>query len=190
MSLGANENKVVFGLEKVAFAVATLDESNAATYAAPITCPGARSISLEPQGDLEPWYADNIAYYTVDNFTGYSGDLEVAKFPDDIMAAIWHEAEATNGIKYEEVGVEAVHFALLFEFKGDKNKIRHVFYNCTGTRPAVSGATTEDTTEPQTSTTTITASTIHVLDKEVVKGRCGPDDSAYTNFYTAVQLPA
>lgn len=190
MALGANENKVVYGLEKVAFAVATLDENNAATYETPIMCPGARSISLEPQGDLEPWYADNIAYYTVDNFTGYSGDLEAAKFPDDIMAAIWHEAEATNGIKYEEVGVEAVHFALLFEFKGDKNKIRHVFYNCTGTRPAVSSATTEDTTEPQTSTTTITASTVHVLNKDVVKGRCGSDDSAYANFYTEVQLPA
>lgn len=187
----STENKVVYGLEKVGFAIATIAADGTATYATPIMNPGARSISLEPQGDLEPWFADNMAYYTVDNFNSYSGDLEVAKFTDDVMAAIWHEAEATNGVRYEEVGVEAVHFALLFEFKGDKEKVRHVFYNCTGTRPAVSGSTTEDTTEPQTSTTTITATSIHVADlnKDVIKGRCKQDDAGYANFYTAVVVP-
>lgn len=185
------ENKVVFGLEKVAFAVATIADNGSATYGTPIMNPGARSISLEPQGDLSPWYADNIAYYVVDDFNSYSGSLEVAKFLDDVLEAIWHEAEAVNGIRYEEAGTEAVHFALLFEVKGDKEKVRHVFYNCTGTRPAISGATTEDSTEPQTSTSTITATSVYVsaLDKNVFKGRCKPGDDAYDNFYTAVALP-
>lgn len=185
------ENKVVFGLEKVGFAVATIAADGSATYGTPIMNPGARSIALEPQGELTPWYADNIAYYIADNFSSYSGDLEVAKFTDDIMEAIWHEAEAANGIRYEEAGVEAVHFALLFEIKGDQEKVRHVFYNCTGTRPAVSGSTTEDSVEPQTSTSTITATSIYVsgLQKNVFKGRCKPTDTAYTNFYTAVALP-
>lgn len=185
------ENKVVFGLEKVAFAVATIAADGSATYAAPIMNPGAVSISLEPQGDLEPWYADNIAYYTADNFSSYEGDLEVAKFLDAIMAAIWHEAEATNGVRYEETGLEAVHFALLFEFKGDVEKVRHVFYNCTGTRPAVTSATTEDTTEPQTVSTSITATTVYVpdLQKNVIKGRAKQTDAAYNNWYTAVALP-
>lgn len=186
------ENKVVFGLEKVAFAVATIAADGSATYATPIMNPGARSISIEPQGDLAPWYADNIAYYVSDNFNSYSGDLEVAKFLDSIMAAIWHEAEANNGIRYEEVGVEAVHFALLFEFKGDVEKVRHVFYNCTGTRPAVSSATTEDSTEPQTSTSTITATSIYVpgLGKDIIKGRCKQADAGYANFYEAVVVPS
>lgn len=186
------ENKVVFGLEKVAFAIATIAADGSATYATPIMNPGARSISLDPQGDLTPWYADNIAYYVADDFNSYQGGLEVAKFLDAIMAAIWHEAEATNGIRYEEVGVEAVHFALLFEFKGDKEKVRHVFYNCTGTRPAVSSSTKEDTTEPQTSTTSITATSIYVpaLQKNVIKGRCKQSDAGYENFYQAVVVPA
>lgn len=185
------ENKVVFGLEKVAFAIATIAADGSATYATPIMNPGARSISLDPQGELTPWYADNIAYYVADDFNSYQGDLEVAKFLDAIMAAIWHEAEAQNGIRYEEMGTEAVHFALLFEFKGDKEKVRHVFYNCTGTRPAVSSATTEDSTEPQTSTTGITATSIYVpaLEKDVIKGRCKQGDAGYTNFYTAVVVP-
>ena len=185
------ENKVVFGLKKIAVAVATIAADGTATYASPIMVPGARSISLEPQGELTPWYADNMAYYTSDDFTGYQGDLEVARFPDAVMAAIWHEATAGNGLKYEANGQEAVHFALLFEFSGDAQETRHVFYNCTATRPAVASATKEDTTEPQTSTTTITATPIYVaaLTKNVLKARCNPGDSAYDAFYSAVTLP-
>ena len=165
--MSQTENKVKFGLSKVAFAVATIADNGSATYAEPIECPGARSLSMEPQGELNEWYADNMVYYVVNNNNGYSGDLEVARFPDALKAAIWSEATAGNDIVYEEAGVEVVHFALLFEFSGDFKHTRHVFYNCTATRPAVSGATTEDTKEPQTETTTITAKPVYVsaLDK-------------------------
>lgn len=186
------ENKVKFGLEKVAVAVATIDDTNhSATYATPIMNPGARSLSLDPQGDLTKWYADNIVYYTANDANGYQGDLEVARFIDAVKAAIWKIATAANGIQYEEHGVEAVHFALLFEFKGDVQKVRHAFYNCVATRPAVASATTEDSTEPQTETSTVTATSIYVpaLNKEIVRGKCYPGDAAYDGWYTAVTLP-
>ena len=83
------ENKVKYGLEKVYVAVATIDPSNnSATYATPIAVPGARSLALDPQGDQTKWYADNIAYYIIDDNNGYQGQLEVARFPDAVMAAI------------------------------------------------------------------------------------------------------
>lgn len=187
------ENKVKFGLEKVAVAVATIDPTNnSATYAAPIMNPGARSLNMEPQGELTQWYADNIAYYTTNSNNGYEGDLEVARFLDAVKAAIWSIATAANGIKYEDANTEAVHFALLFEFKGDAQKTRHVFYNCVATRPAVASATTEDTTEPQTESSTITATSIYVpaLQKNVIKGKCVPGDAAYESWFTAVTLPS
>lgn len=185
------QNKIKYGLEKVAFAVATIAANNSATYAAPIMCPGARSLSLEAQGEQTKWWADNIAYYIIDDNNGYEGDLEVARFPDEVLAAIWNIAKAANGISYEDADREAVHFALLFEFSGDQQKTRHVMYNCTATRPSVASSTREDTTEPQTETCTITATSIYVaaLDKNVNRGFCGPDDAAYENFYTAVVLP-
>lgn len=192
MPTTATQNKVKFGLEKVAFAVATIDaENNTATYGTPIMCPGARSISLDPQGELSKWYADNIAYYVTNNNNGYEGDLEVARFTDEIKAAIWSIATAANGIKYEDADTEAVHFALLFEFKGDKQKVRHAFYNCVATRPAIASATTEDTKEPTTESSTITASPIHVaaLSKDVIRGKCYPTDAAYDDWYSAVTLP-
>lgn len=186
-----SENKVKFGLEKVAFAVATIAANGSATYGNPIMNPGARSLSMEPQGDLTEWYADNMVYYAVNNNNGYSGDLEVARFLDAVRAAIWQEATAANGIVYEETGVEAVHFALLFEFKGDSRKVRHVFYNCVATRPAVSGQTTEENVEPQTETSTITAKPIYVpaLDANVVKGKANEGDAAYDDWFEAVTLP-
>lgn len=185
------ENKVKFGLEKLAIAVATIAADNSATYATPIMNPGARSLNMEAQGELTQWYADNIVYYVVNDNNGYSGDLEVARFIDAVKAAIWSIATAANGIQYESKDTEAVHFALLFEFKGDVQKVRHVFYNCTATRPAVASATTEDTTEPQTETSTITATSVYVdaVGKEVIKGKCYPGDAAYDNWYEAVTLP-
>lgn len=186
------ENKVKYGLEKVYVAVATIDPTNnSATYATPIAVPGARSLTLDPQGEQTKWYADNIAYYIIDDNNGYQGQLEVARFPDAVMAAIWGIATAANSVKYEDADIEAVHFALLFEFKGDAKRTRHAMYNCTATRPSVSGSTTEESTEPQTETTTVTATSIYVpaLEKNVVRGSCTEGDTAYTSWYTAVTLP-
>ena len=188
----ADQNKTSFGLEKVAFAVATIAADGSATYGTPIMNPGARSISLEPQGDLTPWAADNNAgYFVANDNNGYSGDLEVARFTDEVMAAIWAEATAANGIVYEKANVQAVHFALLFEFSGDVNHTRHVFYNCVGTRPAVASETTGETTEPTTQTTTITATSIYVPDLKdnIVKGKSVQGDTTYDDWYTAVVLP-
>lgn len=188
----ADTNKVKYGLEHVYVAVATIDpDTNTATYATPIHIPGARSLSMEPQGEMSEWYADNIVYYVTNANNGYQGDLEVARFPDTVMAAIWAIATAANGLQYEAADTQAVHFALLFEFSGDQQKTRHVFYNCTATRPTVSGSTTEDTIEPQTETCTITATSINVaaLSKEVVKAKCNEGDAAYASWYTAVVQP-
>ena len=185
------QNKIKYGLEKVAFAVATIAANNSATYATPIMCPGARSLSLEAQGEQTKWWADNIAYYIIDDNNGYEGDLEVARFPDEVLAAIWNIAKAANGISYEDADREAVHFALLFEFSGDQQKTRHVMYNCTAARPSVSGSTKEESIEPQTETITITATTIHALDKDIVKASCTPTESQqYNSWLTTVYQPA
>ena len=186
-----DSNKLTFGLSRLAFAVATIADDGSATYTTPIENPGAISISMDPQGDLRPFRADNMNYYVFDDFTGYQGDVEVARFVDAIMAAIWHEATAANSIKYEATGLEAVHFAVLFEFKNDAKRTRHVFYNCVGTRPSVASATTGETVEPQTEKTTLTATPIYVpaISKNVIKARCEEGDAAYNNWYTAVAQP-
>lgn len=188
----STSNKVKYGLSRVYYAIATIDDStHAATYATPKAFPGAVSMSLDHQGDLTPFRADNIDYWVGNPNNGYQGDLEMALITDDFRKDILGEIVDANGLQVELKDVDAVHFALLYQFEGDKNATRHVMYNCTASRPSAAGQTTSDTIEPQTETVTITASSIYntSLGQEVVKAKAHEDDAAYDDFYEAVQEP-
>lgn len=184
-------NKIKYGIKNVHYAVATIDDATgAATYGTPAALPGAVSISLEPQGEMTPFYADNIQYWIAPGNNGYEGDLELARLTDAFKKDILGYIEDTNGALVEDQNAEAVHFALMFQFEGDENATRHVMYNCTASRPATSGSTREETTEPQTETTTISAKAIYnaTLDKDVIKAELtkGVADTDYNAWFTTV----
>lgn len=185
-------NKVKYGLKNVHYAVATIDEAtNTATYGTPKPWAGAVNLSLDAEGNTTKFRADNIDYWVGQSNNGYSGDFESALIPDSFREDVLGEVTDGNGIKVEDAGAKTVPFALMFQFEGDANATRHVLYNCTATRPSVSGQTTEEETEPQTEKLTLTAVAIHdaTLDKDIVKARCGESDSAYSTWFNAVYQP-
>lgn len=185
-------NKVKYGLKNVYYSVATIDDStHAATYATPVAFPGAVSMSLDAQGELTPFRADNIDYWVGNSNNGYQGDLEMALITDSFKKDILGQVVDANGMLVELKDVEAVHFALLFQFEGDDAATRHILYNCTATRPAAAGQTTEETIEPQTETVQITASSIFnsSYGEEIVKASCKKGDDDYNNFFSAVVQP-
>ena len=185
-------NKVKFGLKSVYYAKATIDAStNTATYSAPVAWPGAVNLSLDAEGDTTKFRADNIDYWVGQSNNGYSGDFESALIPDSFRKDILGEVEDANGVLAEDAGAKTVHFALLFQFEGDANATRHVLYNCTATRPSVSGATTDENIEPQTETLALTAVSIHnaSLNKDLVKAKCGESDTPYSSWFSAVYQP-
>lgn len=193
MALGTNENKVKFGLKRVAFAIATIADDGSATYGDVITFPGARSLSMEPQGAGDPWYADDGVYYYNSAPTSRQGDLEMARIIDAFKKQVLGYIQDEKGLLLEDMNPEEVHFALLFETMNDKKRRRYVMYNCMATAPTVGSSTNEGSKEPQTESSTINSMGIWVesFGKWFDHAETTPetDATAFANWFEAVQLP-
>ncbi|MBQ2412194.1 MAG: phage tail protein [Anaerotignum sp.] len=186
-------NKVKYNLKNVYAAKMTETETEGVksfSYANPKAIPGAVSISLDAEGESSPFYADGIVYFRSSTNNGYSGDLQIALIPEWFRTEILQEELDAKGVLVESSNVtESVKFALLFEFDGDVNAIRHVLYNCSASRPSIESETKEDTIEPGTETLSITADP---RADGLVKARTGDttDKAAYDNWYKTVYVPA
>ena len=187
-------NKIKYGLKSVYYAVATIAADGSATYGTPVALPGAVSLSMDPQGELTPFYADNIVYYMSSANNGYEGDLTLAMVPDSFKKDVLGYVEDTKKVLVEDADAEPAHFALLFQFEGDAKAIRRVLYNCVAGRPTDNGNTKEENVSPETDQLSLTATTIYnaSLDKNVVKAECNDttDADVYAGWFTNVYIPA
>ncbi len=186
-------NKIKYGIKNVYYAVATLAADNSATFGTPVALLGAVSLTLDPEGDSNIFYADNAAYYTSYANNGYSGSLELALIPDAFRKDVLGEIEDSKDVLVEEQGAPSIHFALMFQFEGDEKATRHVVYNCVASRPSTNGNTKEASIEPQTETINLTATSVYnpSLDKDIVKARTSgsTDTTTYTGWFTQVYTP-
>lgn len=149
-------NKVRYGLTNVHVAILTEDD-NKVTYGDFKRVRGAVNLTLDPKGDQSPFYADNMAYHIFTSNQGYEGSLEVADIPEFFLTDILGE-EIVDGVLVESIKQKGKRFAMAFEFDGDVKATRHVLYNCTASRPTISGATNTESIEAQTSELSFTAS--------------------------------
>lgn len=188
-----SENKIKFGLKNVHYAIATIAADGSATYGTPVAFPGAVSLSMDAQGDMTKFYADNIVYWIGNGNSGYEGSLEVARVIDSFKKDVLRYIKDSKDVFVEDANAEAVHFALLFQFEGDVKATKHVLYNCTATRPAASGSTKEESITPQTETLNLSATSIYnaSLDTDIVKSEATADSDAttYAGWNSAVYLP-
>lgn len=184
-------NKVKYGLKNVYYAVATIASNGSATYATPVAWPGAVSLSLDRDDNIEEFYADNIVYFTSGETSGYSGTFESALIPDSFRENVLGEVKDGKNVYFENASAETVHFALLFEFNGDDTAAKHVLYNCTASFPSVASETVNETVTPITETINITARTVWntTLSANVIKARLTDSaSSAYTTWNNAVYM--
>ena len=183
-----SKNKVKFGLKNVHFAkMIVSEEDGSISYAKPVRIPGAVNLSLDPQGDKADFNAYDVIFFSDYANNGYSGDLEVAKIPDEFLKEILGQAVDTNGAIIESSEDKSSKFALMFEVNGDVNAKRVVYYNCSASRPKAEASTVGTTKEPKTDTITITASARST--DNLVRASLEPDDknkTVYEKFYEKV----
>lgn len=187
--MALKKNKVKFGLNKVHYAKITAwTDDGVPTFATPVRIPGAVSLSIDASGGADNFFADNGVYYVINNNSGYEGDLEIALVTTDFATEILGEKLDNNGVLVESNDAELAQFALLFEFEGDKNKIRHVLYRCSASRPATESDTTEEETEVKTETLSLKAT---ALPDGLVKSKTceNTDETTYNNWYKSVYIP-
>ena len=182
-------NKVVYGLSNAY--IAFLTESTG-VFATPVALPGIVNLSVNPEGEDSVFYADDIAYHTVQTNNGYKGDLEVALIADSVLAQMLGWDVDDNGMLTERSDGAAQPFALLGQIKGDAANRRFVYYKCTAGRPTVEHSTKGETTEPKTTVLPLTITPFEIDSVYVVKGvleRTVANASVYDAFFGAVYEP-
>lgn len=185
----SDTNKVRYGLKKVYYSLLT-EESGVVTYGTPKAWPGAKSITLDPEGDTSTYYADDIAYYSTNSNNGYSGSLEMTYLPEEVKTAIFNNVKTKEGLIAEDANALPNNVALMFEFAGDQKATRHVFYRVIFSRASIEGETKEDTVDPKTTSMDITCIPVENDGYAWVKADCFAGTDLYDGFYaTAPTLP-
>lgn len=191
----ADKNKIRFGLRNTHYAIVTETTDSTTgeittTYGTVKPWKGSVNWTADAAGEDTPFYADDIVYAVLNNNSGYTGTFEVAYIPEDIETDVFGKTkDATSGLVYETAKDVKKYIALLTEFQGDDSATRYVFYRCMLSRPSISSGTKTDSAEPTTTEVPFTV-TPRPSDDELVVAHCTKEDSAYTNFYSAVQVPS
>lgn len=72
-------------------------EDGELSFEIPVAMPGAVSLALDPNGEPESFYADEIEYYIIANNMGYDEDLELALIPESFRTNVLREQDGTGG---------------------------------------------------------------------------------------------
>lgn len=177
-----SKNKVKFGLSNVHIFPIKDTGADTIEYGEAIVFKGAVNLSLDTEGDNNDFYADDIPYYNIFANNGYSGELEMALVTDEFRTKILGFEEDKNGAIIENVNAKPSNFALAFEFKGDKNKVRRLYYNVSASRPSDSHGTVTESVEPETETINIKA--LPRPDNGDINVKLEEGQQGYDTFYT------
>ena len=187
------ENKVVYGLKNVHYSKMSIGETGKVTYAKPTAIKGAVEISLESKAELVSFEADNEVYYSAPGTSSYEGTLTLAKVPDGFLVDILGEVlDATDGVQTEIDGAKTANFALMFQFEGDNSGVRHLFYNCSASRPSVASKTGKEIGATELAFTASAKPSESANDKAIVKAKTtgSTTTAVYNAWFDAVYMKA
>ena len=185
-------NKVKYGLEQVHIAFfSEASTPEAPAWGIPQLIKGAVSFSTSPEGEESEFYADNTKYFTHTSNNGYTGELEMANIPDDVLAEMLGMRIDSNGMLVESADDKPKEFALMGQIQGDQKNRRFVYYRCKASRPGQESSTTEASVTPTTDTLSLTI--LPLESNKLIKGVIELNDTneeVYDDFFKQVTLPA
>lgn len=192
-----SENKIKYGLSRVAYALVTETTQSGVTtssYGTVKDLKGAVNLSLSSSGSKSVFRADNEDYYVSYGQGGFEGSLEVARVNDGFMKDVFGMQTDDDGILVESSASfqQVTYFALLFQFEGDQNETLHCLYKCSASRPDIASQTTGEggSIEPQTETLNLTVVPRADKDKYIhVQTTDATSTAATAAWYSAVPVP-
>lgn len=183
----ADANKVRFGLSNV-YAGTYTDNNGTVTLGTPQKIAGAVSLNLDPETAESVFYADDIKYFVRNQSNGYTGELEMAKFPDAFKTAFMNYVALTGGGTAESKKLNSKLIYLMFEVQGDVQARRTILYNV-----ALGAITEEHNTveeEIEVGTETLNITVVGDNTTGIVKASYESGDTPYDTMFTTPPTPA
>lgn len=190
-------NKVFYGLSDVhiAFIDPTSGDGDP-IWDTPIPVPGAVNFAPAADNSEYKFYADNGVYYATYSDNGYTGTLEMARFPDAVLSEMFGWPIDQLGGMLETTDGQKRNFAIIAQVEGNAYGRRIVWYNCAGGKPTTTYQTNEDGVEVQTQSMDITIAPIKLQNgrratKYHIDNDPTNDDTVevYGNFFASVFAP-
>lgn len=185
--------RIRYGIKNAHYALATDDGTGALTYGTPVAIPGAKSISLDAEGEDVDEYADDTTWFHTVTNNGYSGTIEFEDtasadaFLEDVLSL---NKDAVTGKVTEKASDQPKEFAFGAQFTlagGTETAKRFWLVRVTASRPSIAGETKESSIAVQTNTINIKA--VPRISDDTVKHTCVSTDSVYANWFTDVENP-
>lgn len=183
-----NEQKYKLGLKNVHYYPVNVSEEGVFSLGEGKKWPGAVALSMEVEGDSNTFWADDGAYAINEAIPTEKLEFESAMVPEDFEVSYLGARRDEDGNIVDADEDKASYFALAFEFSGDKNAIRYLYFYCKASKPSDESETKKDSNEPKTIKTTMTASGIPGIGRR--KRSCSTTKKeAYDSWYTSPKLP-
>lgn len=182
--------RIRYGLKNLYYAVATAATNGTLSYATPVNIPGAKSISLSPNGSAVDEPADDTTWFHMDINDGYTGTVEFedTAAADTFLKTVLGHTTDTKSVVFEASDDSQKEFALLGQFTldgGTETGKRFCFFRCVAARPEVAGQTKEiGGLTIATNTVNITA--MPRIEDDMVKATADSTSDAYSTWFSAV----
>lgn len=191
------KNKYHYDVKNCHYCKGVKQEDGTITFAESVeSLPGLVSIEMGAEGDTSKQRADGIDYIVIVSNNGYSGTLNFVKVPEAFKVdCLSEKIDEKTGIQYEDADADPSPFALMGEFKGDKEGIRWIYYNCVASRIKQAGENKENQKEPDMEELEVTASPLPVTidgeDVNVVRGGItkSMNENTFKEWFSKVCIP-